>query len=137
MNPQRLPHLYIKDMLKYINKIERFTKGLNYDKFIKDEKTIQAVINCIVTLGEASFMIPPNIKEIYNEICWADIVSTRNRIVHGYFDINYQILWETIKTDIPELKSNIKKIMRDLDIKCFIEKFSSFTLSNHIKYNLS
>jgi uncharacterized protein with HEPN domain len=112
-NKNRSAKLYIEDVLKYIEKIELFTNNFTYEDFLQDDKTCYAVIRCIEVIGEASKNIPENIKSQYSFIPWNDIIGMRNKIVHGYFDTDYEVVWATIKIDIPKLKPLIEQILKD------------------------
>ena len=102
-------------MIKYIEKIELFTNNLSYGEFSTDDKTCEAVVRCIEVIGEASRNIPEDIKTKYPIIAWSEMIGIRNKIAHGYFDINYEIVWATIKIDIPKLKFQIELILKDIN----------------------
>ena len=104
--------LYIDDIIKYIDRAEQYTINLTYEDFLKDSKTSDAVIRCIEVLGEASNKIPESIKNKYS-IPWQDITNMRNRIIHGYFDVDLEEVWLAVKKDMKELKPLIKKIIKD------------------------
>ncbi|MCP4652062.1 MAG: DUF86 domain-containing protein [Candidatus Omnitrophica bacterium] len=102
--------LYLSDIKKTIAKIEKYTKDLTEAKFAKDEKTQDAVIRNLEIIGEAVKSIPKEVKTKYSQIPWGKIISMRNKIIHEYFGVDLEILWQTVKHDIPELKKEIKKI---------------------------
>jgi uncharacterized protein with HEPN domain len=74
--------LYLDDMLEAISKIERYTEGLSYEQFRKDEKTIDAVITNFAIIGEAAKHIPAKIKKHYPEIPWKEMAGMRDKLVH-------------------------------------------------------
>jgi uncharacterized protein with HEPN domain len=84
---------------------------MNFDDFIKDRKTIDAVVRNFTIIGEASKSIPENIKKKYSNVDWKGITGFRNRIVHAYFEISTTILWHIIKNELPLLKDQMKKIL--------------------------
>jgi uncharacterized protein with HEPN domain len=98
--------LYLDDIIKYIDKAEQYTRNFTYEDFLKDGKTSDAVIRCIEVLGEASNKIPEDIKNKY-PIPWRDISNMRNRIIHGYFDVDIEEVWLAVKKDVnyPRLKA--------------------------------
>ena len=104
--------LYLDDIIKYIEKAEKYTNNLTYEDFLKDDKTSDAVIRCIEVLGEASNKIPDEIKNKY-PIPWRDITNMRNRIIHGYFDVDREEVWIAVQKDMKELKPLIQKIIAD------------------------
>lgn len=89
--------LYIEDILESINLIEEYTKNYTFDDFVKDRKTIDAVLRNLEIIGEASKYIPSEIKNKNKDIDWIGIQGLRNRITHEYFGLSYQIIWVIIK----------------------------------------
>ena len=102
--------LYINDIIQAIHKIEKYTKVLNYSKFARDEKTIDAVIRNLSIIGEAANNIPAEIRKKYPLVPWRQTSSMRNKVIHEYFGINKEIIWKTVTEDIPLLKKEINKI---------------------------
>ncbi|MHB1660703.1 MAG: HepT-like ribonuclease domain-containing protein [bacterium] len=107
--------LYLDDIIKYIEKAEKYTNNITYEDFLKDDKTSNAVIRCIEVLGEASNKIPDEIKNKY-PIPWRDITNMRNRIIHGYFDVDIEEVWIAVQKDMKELKPFIQKIIADYQL---------------------
>ncbi|MGC9101445.1 MAG: DUF86 domain-containing protein, partial [Caldisericum sp.] len=85
--------LFLVDVLESIEKIENYTSEISFEEFIKDEKTKDAVVRNIEIIGEAVKHIPEEIKEKYNQIPWKKITGMRNRLIHGYFVVDYTIVW--------------------------------------------
>lgn len=109
---KRSAQLLLGDIFESIEKIQKFTKGMSFDKFINDDKTVDAVIRNFEIIGEASNRLPDEFREKHVEIDWARIRGFRNRIVHDYFGIDHSIVWEIIKGYVPELSKSIQKIMK-------------------------
>jgi len=107
--------LFIKDILACINKIEDFVGKMNLAEFMADEKTKSAVVREIEVIGEATKNIPETIRKRYKNLPWLDMARMRDKIIHFYFGIDYEIVWEVIKKRLPEIKSLIKKILKDLE----------------------
>ncbi|MCS7307759.1 MAG: DUF86 domain-containing protein [Aquificaceae bacterium] len=105
--------LFINDILESIQKIEKYTDNLSYNEFVADEKTKDAVIRNLEIIGEAARQIPDNIKALTSEIEWSKIIGLRNRIIHGYFAIEYEIIWQIVKKELPSLKTEIQKILKE------------------------
>ncbi len=106
--------LFINDMLECIERIEKYISGLSYDDFIKDDKTKDAVVRNLEIIGEAANQIPVDIRKKYKDIPWAQIVGLRHRLIHGYFVIDYDIVWNIIDKEMPDLKIRMKKILKGL-----------------------
>lgn len=107
--------LYLDDILEAIGKIEKYTEGLNYEQFRQDDKTIDAVVMNFTIIGEAAKQIPEKIRKHYPEIPWKEMAGMRDKLVHGYFGIKYDMLWETVTERLPQLKPLIKKLLEELD----------------------
>ena len=105
---------YFEDIIQALNSIERFVQNMSYDDFVKDDKTISAVIKKFEIIGEAVRYIPIEIREKHPEIQWKDIAGMRDVLVHEYFGIDLQIVWNTIKEIIPQVKPLLISIFSDL-----------------------
>lgn len=95
--------LLLDDMLQSALKIKRYTKDIDYDSFVKDEKTIDAVVRNFEIIGEAANRMDPDFRDGNPEIEWQRIRGFRNRIVHDYFGIDYEIVWSIIESYLDEL----------------------------------
>ena len=102
--------LYLKDIIESINYIEKFTEGMSFQDFRKDEKTASAVIRKLEIIGEASKNIPLEIKHKHPDLPWADMSKMRDKIIHSYFGVDYEIVWKTIKERLPEIKERLRSI---------------------------
>lgn len=92
-------------------------KELNFEAFkINDEKS-SAVIRKFEIIGEAAKNVPEEIKQKYSEIPWKEMAGFRDRLIHFYFGVKYELVWQTIKIRIPQIKPHIEKILHDLDSK--------------------
>jgi len=107
--------LYVKDILEAIKAIEKFVEGMDFESFKEDDKTSSAVIRKFEIIGEATKNIPQSIKEKYPHIPWKEMTGFRDKLIHFYFGIKYDIVWDTIKLRLPELRNNIEKVLKDLE----------------------
>ena len=103
----------IEDILICLAKIKDYIHGFSYDDFVKDYKTQDAIIRNIEIIGEAGKKISTGLKEQYPDIPWKMIAGTRDRLIHGYFGVNIDIVWQIAVIDIPELEQDIKKIKKE------------------------
>jgi len=103
--------LLLEDMLESSNKIKRYTSNLTYNSFVNDEKTIDAVVRNFEIIGEAANRIDPDFRANNPELEWKRIRGFRNRIVHDYFGIDYEIVWEIIENNLDELIEWLKTII--------------------------
>jgi uncharacterized protein with HEPN domain len=104
--------LYINDMLECIERIEEFVGDMSYDEFVEDDKTSSAVVRKLEIMGEASKNIPIEIRQDYKEIPWSDVAKMRDKIIHFYFGVDYEIVWKVIKERLPVIKPLIEQVLR-------------------------
>ena len=102
--PERDADLLIEDILTAIGRIDRYTRGLTHEAFLSDEKTIDAVVRNLEIIGEAARRIPASFAAAYPDIPWQQMAGLRNRIVHDYFGLDLEIIWQIIQGDLPQLK---------------------------------
>lgn len=107
--------LLLEDMLLAAKKIVTYTKGLDFDTFLEDDKTIDAVIRNFEIIGEAANRVESDFKIENPEIEWRRIKGFRNRIVHEYFGIDYEIVWNIIEDYLSELIDWIETILTNKD----------------------
>jgi len=109
---KRDPELFIQDMLKAIEKIERYTESIeNLEEFEKKDIVVDAVLRNLEIIGEAAKNIPEEIRKKYPEIPWNRVVGLRNVVIHGYFVVDLEIIWVIIREQLPELKDVLRKMM--------------------------
>ena len=97
----------LNDICQAINRIEQYIENLSFDAFSKDQKSIDAVVRNLEIIGEAANRLPDEFKEKYSEIEWHKVVGLRHRIVHEYFGIDLEIIWQILHKDLPGLKQQI------------------------------
>jgi len=102
--------LYIKDILDAIEKIERYTENLSFKEFSNNEMIIDAAVRNFEIIGEASKNIPRKLKSSHQNIPWKEMAGMRDKIIHEYFGVDLDIVWKTIKTRFPNLKTFFKAI---------------------------
>jgi uncharacterized protein with HEPN domain len=107
--PKRDPDLLIEDMLASMRKIERYTDGMDQELFRQDEKTIDAVVRNLEILGEATRQLPEDFTARHADVPWRQIAGLRNRIVHDYFGLDMEIIWEVIQHDLPQFQARLEK----------------------------
>ncbi len=105
---KRLYTDYFKDITDSIKDIENFIGKQSFKQFIKDRKTTNAVIRSLEVIGEAARNIPREIKNRYPSIPWKKMSGMRDKIVHEYFGVDFEIVWKTIKEDLPKLQDMIQ-----------------------------
>lgn len=107
---KRNPELLVNDILESGRKILAYTEKMTFKEFTADSKTVDAVIRNFEIIGEAANRLPEEYKEQHENIDWLRIRGFRNRIVHDYFGIDFQIVWQIKETFLPEMISNLSRI---------------------------
>lgn len=108
-------HLLVDDILQSAIKVKNYTNDFTFDEFVLDQKTFDAVIRNFIIIGEASNRIDNEIKLRFPLIDWDQIRGLRNRIVHEYFGIDNEILWEIIETELDYLIENLEIVKNNIE----------------------
>lgn len=108
------PLIFLDHIIESINNIENFIGNINKNKFNLDTKLQDAVIRRIEIIGEAIKNLPKAFTDKYPEIPWTKIAGMRDKLMHHYFGVDLNLVWKTIKEDIPLLKEQILKIKENL-----------------------
>jgi len=106
--------LFLEDISQRIEKIDSYTIGMGYDEFAQDDKTISACIREIEVIGEATKQIPKDIKDRFSNLPWSLMAKMRDKLIHWYFEIDEEIVWNVAKGKLPDIKIQIDKIIKDL-----------------------
>jgi uncharacterized protein with HEPN domain len=107
----RNTQLYIEDIVKAINSIERFVENQTFEQFLDDERNQFAVMKGLEIIGEAGNKIEKHVLEKYPQIKWRPIIAVRNILVHEYFEIDMKVLWQIIHKDLPLLKAELSTVV--------------------------
>jgi uncharacterized protein with HEPN domain len=101
----------LRHMLDAAIEARRFCKGKSRQLFNADRMLVLSVIKSVEIVGEAASKVSEITRAQTSDIPWEDIVSMRNRLIHGYFDVNLDIVWETVNTDLPRLIRSLEKAL--------------------------
>lgn len=104
---------YLRDILDTIDLAQSFTIDMTFDQFQDDARTSFAVIRALEIIGEATKNIPIPIREQYPEIPWKGFTGMRDKLIHAYFGVNLEVVWDTIQLDLPQLRPVIAQILQD------------------------
>src|SRR5438874_7372808 len=107
--PKRDADLLLEDIRSALSRVERYIAGMSKEQFLVDEKTIDAVVRNLEILGEAVRWLPGEFKALRQEIPWNQIAGMRNRIVHDYFGLDLEIIWQVLQTSLPDFKSQLEQ----------------------------
>lgn len=101
----------IDDIIKAIEKIENYLKGVDLKRFHSESLLEDAVIRNLEIIGEASNHIPEDVRLRYPEIPWHQMKGIRNILIHEYFGVDSETVWNTVQSDLPRLKIQLLKII--------------------------
>jgi len=119
MSGSRLPD-YLDHMHQAATEACGFVEGLTKVDFLEDKRTQQAVIMSLIIIGEAATKVMDGYAEFaqaHTEVQWRNMRGMRNRIAHGYLDINLDVVWETVQTALPELLKQLPSVQREAPLK--------------------
>jgi uncharacterized protein with HEPN domain len=103
----------IRDILKAIDAIQEYTKGMEFKTFTGDRKTVDAVVRNLTIIGEAAVQIPEDLSLKHSEIPWYEMRGMRNLVVHEYFQADDAVVWNTVEMDLPSLPAHFEKILEE------------------------
>lgn len=107
---QQRDDIRLLDIEEFINRIELYTKNLDYEQFMQDIKTQDAVVRNLEIIGEAAKNMTAEFVQKHSHIAWSVIGRLRDKLIHHYSGINFDVVWEIIQNDIPKLKKEIATI---------------------------
>jgi len=107
------PLTFLLHILESIEKIEQYISHDTLESFLRESERQDAVIRRIEIIGEAAGRISKEDQDRYSNIPWPEIVGLRNRLIHGYDEVDFDILWQIVTTDLPPLIKNLEKLVED------------------------
>jgi uncharacterized protein with HEPN domain len=111
MSKKRRDQDYLNDIQEAIKRIIAYTENLTYDPFMEDLKTQDAVIRNLEVMGEATKNLSSPLRKKYPQIPWKDLAGIRDKLIHHYFGINYEIVWKIVEEQLPLLQPQIEEIL--------------------------
>jgi len=100
-------------MLEYIERAQSYVAGMTFEQFVADRKTVDAVVLTLHVIGEAARNVPSDIQAKYPDIEWVDVISMRHKIAHGYFLVDFNIIWRVVGDPLSRLKVGLQRIPID------------------------
>jgi uncharacterized protein with HEPN domain len=106
--------LYVSDILENIADAGRFISGLTFEQFVKDKMVVNAVVRSIEIVGEATKHVPAEIRARRPDVPWKDMAGMRDKCIHDYVGIDYEVVWTAVKVEFPEVRSKIQSLLDEL-----------------------
>ena len=103
--------VYLEDIIDAINSIEEYTRGLTFNAFVEDRRTVDAVIRNFEIIGEATKHIPERIRRDYPKVPWKDMAGMRDKLIHGYFGVQLDVVWKTVKERLPIVRPLVEEAL--------------------------
>lgn len=106
-------HEYLQHILDEIRYLSENLPGLDREQFLRDPTLQRAFVRSIEVIGEAAKQIPESLRQQYPLIEWRAITGMRDRLIHGYFGVDYEIIWDVVRNKVPILEKEIRQILKE------------------------
>ncbi len=104
--------IYIGHILEAIEKTHKYCSAMKKNEFLRNSLVKDAVVRNVEIIGEAAKKLSSEFRKRYPEIPWKDISGMRDKIVHDYTGIDFKVVWDVVRLDLPELKTRLKDIIK-------------------------
>lgn len=102
---------YLNDICEAMRRIVAYAEGLSYEQFLQDPKTQDAVIRNLQVIGEATKRVSPSLRTVHHDLPGREMAGMRDKIVHDYFGINYDIVWMVARQELSSLLPRLEAIL--------------------------
>ena len=103
---------FLADIKEAIRRIDVYIEKLSYEEFLENIKTQDAVVRNLEIIGEATKNLSEELKDKYPQICWKDLAGLRDKLIHHYFGVNFDIVWSIVKEELPEISPQLEEILK-------------------------
>lgn len=104
----------LRDIHDAATAIMGYVAGMNYEQFVVDQRTVDAVIRNLAVIGEAANSVPEDVRQRYPDVEWDGMRRMRNFVVHVYFGVDTPLVWKTVQEDLPPLMAQMHDILKSL-----------------------
>ena len=108
---------FLSDILEAAKRIQTYILGMDYRSFLDDLKTRDAVLRNLEIIGEAAKNINDDFREQYPEVPWKEMSGARDKLIHHYFGVNFEVVWAIISDELSGLEGNLSSILSDISSK--------------------
>ena len=112
--PKRGTFECLSDIQESISRIEFYIGDKSYAEFLKDSLIQDAIVRNLEIIGEAAKNIPPDYIKKHTEIEWGKIAGFRDKLIHNYFGVNWDIMWDVLTSRLPKLKNQVQKLLQEI-----------------------
>ena len=114
MTSERTSEDYLRDILDYAEKAERFLLGIpSAEALQEDERTLLAVVRALEVVGEAAKRVSQDLRRKHPQVPWRGMTGMRDKVIHGYFGVDVEVVWRTVHEDLPPLRKAISALLAD------------------------
>jgi uncharacterized protein with HEPN domain len=103
---------FLRDIREAVRRIRMYTDATTYDRFLADFKTQDAVIRNLEIMGEAAKSLSPGLRGKYPDVPWKGMAGVRDRLIHHYFGVNLDIVWNIVEAELPALETQVEAILQ-------------------------
>ena len=110
---KRTDREFLSDIQEAIRRIRKYTAEMTYQDFLNDTKTQDAVIRNLEIIGEATKKLSDDLREKYPHLPWKEMAGMRDRLIHHYFGVNLDIVWQIVADELPAVASDLQGLLRE------------------------
>lgn len=108
---------FLSDILEAIRRINAYIAGMAYEAFLQDTKTQDAVVRNLEVIGEAAKNLSETLREGHKEVPWKSMAGVRDRLIHHYFGISLDVVWEIVTAELDTVASHVEQILTEMNAK--------------------
>lgn len=105
--------LYLDDIVESAGRVLEYTSGMMFEQFLADRRTYDAVLRNLEIIGEAVKKLPTEVRALAPAIPWGSIAGFRDRLAHGYFDLDNRVIWGAVRDGVSPLRDAAQRILAD------------------------
>jgi len=108
---------YLTDIVEAATKAAGFVRGMTFEQFESDDRTLFAVVRALEIVGEAAKRIPESVRAQHPTVPWSSMAGMRDKLIHDYFGVNQTVVWKTVTEDLPPIIPPLQQLLNDVSAK--------------------